>query len=109
MSTSKYEHYAGFMSNLTDKLSDIDTDLPIHSQHLALLTQRLDGNKYTYLKLTDGTKIEYIKVSNRSGRIYIERGKELTQASTFPVGTCVKWELTPSAVRDIICQMPCCP
>ena len=53
-----YEHYAGFISNLTDKLADIDTDLPIHEQHLALLRSRLDGNKYTFLKILDGTKVE---------------------------------------------------
>ena len=104
-----YEHYAGFISNLTDKLADIDTDLPIHEQHLALLRSRLDGNKYTFLKILDGTKVEYVKVINQGGKLYLERGKELTTPTTFPVGACVKWELTPTAVRDIVCQMPCCP
>lgn len=104
-----YEHYAGFSSNLVDKLADIDTDLPIHEQHLALLKHRLSGEKYTFLKVYDGTKVEYIKVVNSDGRLYLERGMELTTPSTFPVGSCVKWELTPTAVRDIVCQMPCCP
>lgn len=104
-----YEQYAGFISSLTAKLADIDTDLPIHDQHLALLKQRLTDGKYTYLKILDGTKVEYIKVTNTNGSISIERGLEMTNPTTFPVGSCVKWELTPMAVRDIICQMPCCP
>lgn len=104
-----YEHYAGFISNLTDKLADIDTDLPIHEQHLALLKTRLNGGKYTFLKIFDGTKIEYVKVTSVGDNLYLERGKELTTPTTFPVGSCVKWELTPTAVRDIVCQMPCCP
>lgn len=104
-----YEHYAGFISNLTDKLVDIDTDLPIHEQHLAALKVRLNGDKYTFLRIFDGTKTEYVKVINQDGNLYLERGMERTNPTTFPVGSCVKWEITPTAVRDIICQMPCCP
>lgn len=103
-----YEPYAGFISNLTDKLVDVDTDLPIHEQHLAMLRQRISNGKYTYLKLLDGTNVEYIKVSNYDGALVVERGLELTEPKTFPVGTCIMWELTPTAIRDIICQMECC-
>lgn len=105
----KYVHLAGFISNLTEKLTDNDRDLPIHEQHLAFIRQRVQPGQYTYLKLLDGTVVEYIMVSNTGGAISIDRGKELTTPATFPVGTCVKWELTPEAVRDIICQMECCP
>lgn len=103
-----YEPYAGFMSNLTDKLADVDTDLPIHKQHIAGLLGRITSGKYTYLKLLDGTNVEYIKVSNYDGALVVERGLELTEPKTFPVGTCIMWELTPTAIRDIICQMECC-
>lgn len=104
----EYVQYAGFISNLTDKLADIDTDLPIHEQHLSSLKARVTPNKYTFLKVIDGTKIEYIKAVNVGGDLHIERGLELTTPTTFPTGSCVKWELTPTAVRDIVCQMPCC-
>lgn len=105
----KYTHYAGFISKLTDKFADVDTDLPIFEQHLSALKQRLGDGGYTYLKLLDGTYVEYIKVINQNGGLFVERGQEMTQARTFPIGTCVKWELTPQAVQDIICQMECCP
>lgn len=104
-----YEQYAGFISSLTDKLADVDTDLPIHDQHLALLKNRITDGKYTFLKVLDGTHTEYVKVANREGALFLTRGLELTSPHTFPVGSCVKWELTPTAVRDIICQMECCP
>lgn len=106
----KYVQFAGFMSNLVDKLADIDTDLPIHEQHLSLLRSRLEENgDYTFLKVLDGTNIEYVRLTNNDGKLSLTRGAELTHPTTFPVGACVKWELTPTAVRDIICQMPCCP
>lgn len=104
----KYEHYAGFITNLTDKFADVDSDLPIHEQHLAQLKNRITDGKYTFLKILDGTHTEYIKVSNRGGALFVGRGFELTAPKTFPIGSCVKWELTPTAVRDIICQMECC-
>lgn len=104
-----YEQYAGFISNLIAKLGDNDKDLPIYEEHIALLKNRLANDKYTYLKILDGTNIEYIKVSNVNGSLVIERGYELTSPKTFPVGSCVKWEITPTAVRDIVCQMSCCP
>lgn len=106
--SQKYEHYAGFISNLVDKFADVDTDLPIHDQHLGLLKNRITDGKYTFLKIIDGTHIEYIKVANRGGSLFVKRGLETTTPRTFPVGSCVKWELTPTAVRDIICQMECC-
>ena len=102
-----YTHYAGFLSNLIEKLGDADTDLPIHEQHLAMLKARVTPSKYTFLKILDGTEVEYIKVVNEGGHLRIERGFELTGRTTFPSAS--KWELTPTAVRDIICQMECCP
>lgn len=104
----KYVQYAGFISNLTDKFADIDKDLPIHEEHIALLRSRVVDGTYTYLKIFDGTQSEYIKVANQGGYLHVERGLELTKPTTFPNGSCVQWELTPMAVRDIICQMPCC-
>lgn len=102
-----YQQYAGFVSNLTGKLSNVGTSLPMPEHHLSLLKNRVSDGKYTFLKLFDGTNVEYIKVSNVGGELHIERGLELTGPTTFPVGSCVKWELTPTAVCDIICQMSC--
>lgn len=106
--TMIYAHMAGFMSTLTDKLADIDTDLPVPAEHLALLRQRIPDGGYTVLRLFDGTQIEYVKVINNGGALRLERGQELTPAAAFPNGACVRWELTPAVIRDIVCQMPCC-
>lgn len=106
---TKYVQVAGFRSQLVDKLADVDTDLPIFEQHLTQLRNRLSANgDYTFLKVLDGTNIEYIRVENNDG-LLVTRGLEQTNPTTFPVGSCVSWELTPTAVRDIVCQMPCCP
>lgn len=105
----KYKQFAGFISNLNDKYADVDTDLPLPEQHIAALKNRLGSDGYTFLKLYDGTQVEYIEVRSQGGALFVRRGVELTQSRTFPVGSCVKWELTPTAVRDIVCQMECCP
>lgn len=104
----KYIQYAGYVTQLIDKLADVDTDLPIHEEHLASLKKRVVDGTYTYLRISDGTNIEFIKVENVGGSLRVQRGLELTEPHTFPVGSCVRWELTPTAIRDIICQMPCC-
>lgn len=104
-----YEQFAGFKSELTATYADVDTDLPIHEQHLAALAKRLGKDKHTYLKLSDGTNIEFIQVLGTKDGITVKRGQEHTEAVTFPRGTCVSWELTQAAVREIVCQMDCCP
>lgn len=107
---TNYVSCAGFISTLMGKLADIDTDLPLPEQHVSYFKSRLpDDGGYTFLKLLDGTNIEYIKVTNNKGALLVVRGLEYTSPNTFPLGTCVRWELTPTAIRDIVCQMPCCP
>jgi hypothetical protein len=106
----RYIQFAGFNSNTTDKLLDTDLDLPVYEQHLALLRKRLaaDGD-YTYLVLFDGTQTEVVQLTNHGGSLKLTRALEDTPAQSFPTGTCVRWEITPAAVRDIVCQMECCP
>lgn len=104
-----YIGIAGFISNLVEKYQDTNRGLPIAEEHKGLLLSRLGYGGYTYLEIMDGTQIEYIKVSNISGELVADRGLETTEPKTFPIGSCVKWVLTPMAVRDIICQMECCP
>ena len=105
----KYKSAAGFISNLTAKLGDNDKDLPVFEEHLGILKSKLGSNGYSFLEIFDGTQLEIVKVSIVSGSLFLERGMEETNPQTFPVGSCVKWVLTPQAVRDIICQMECCP
>lgn len=106
----RYVQFVGFNSNTTEKLLDTDLDLPVYEQHLSLLRARLanDGD-YTYLVLFDGTQTEAVQITNHGGFLKLTRAVENTTASSFPTGTCVRWELTPAAVRDIVCQMECCP
>ena len=106
----RYVQFAGFNSNTTDKLLDTDLDLPVYEQHLSLLRQRLNADgDYTYLVLNDGTQTEVVQLTNHGGFLKLTRALENTTASSFPTGTCVRWEITPAAVRDIVCQMECCP
>lgn len=105
----KYVSFVGFVSSIVYPLGDTETDLPIHEQHLAALKARLGPSGYTYLYIKDGYNTEIVKVSNISGDLFITRGLEQTNKYVFPKGSIVYWELTTTAVADIVCQMPCCP
>ena len=104
-----YVQMVDFISNLTEKYADVDKDLPIFEEHVGILKEKLGANGYTYLMIKDGTNIEIIQVKSNDGNLSVTRGLEQTTTKTFPKGSCVKWALTSSAVRDIVCQMDCCP
>lgn len=105
----KYVGIVGFKSTLVAKLADIDADLPVFEEHLSALRARLGATGYTYLEVKDGYNTEIIKVMSVCGNIEIERGLESTDPHTFPKGSYIGWAMTPSAIRDIVCQMECCP
>lgn len=105
----KYVQVVDFISNLTEKFAKDDRDLPIFAEHLVSLANKLGNGGYTYLQVRDGTNIEIVKVSADNGRLLVTRGQENTEATTFPKGSCIEWKLTTTAVRDIVCQMDCCP
>lgn len=109
MAGDSYKQSVDFISNLTDKFEATDTDLPIFEEHLAKLRNVLGTAGYTFLQIKDGTNIEIIKVKETNGNLSVTRGLEQTTPTTFPKGSCVMWVLTSSAVRDIVCQMDCCP
>lgn len=106
--TMPYVAAVAFSVNTTDKLSDIDTDMPIADDKLALLLTAVPEGSHTYLSVCDGFNTEVIKASNIYGKISIERGQELTNAHTFPIGSVIEHVMTPSAIREIVCQMECC-
>ena len=104
-----YKQIVDFISNLTEKYEDTATDLPIFEEHLSKLRAVLGTSGYTYLQIKDGTNVEIVKVQANNGNLSVVRGLEQTSATTFPKGSCITWVMTSSAVRDIVCQMDCCP
>ena len=104
-----YTALVSFSVNTTGKLADIDTDLPIADDKLSIMLTNLPEGAHTYLSVCDGFNTEIIKATNMYGRINVERGQELTEARTFPVGSVIEYIMTPTAIREIVCQMDCCP
>ena len=88
---SKYVQVVDFISNLTEKYTKDDRDLPIFPEHLVALTNKLGNGGYTYLQLRDGTNIEIVKVFASDGKLLVTRGQENTEATTFPKGSCIEW------------------
>lgn len=104
-----YASVVSFSVNTVEKLADIDTDIPIADDKIALLLSGVPEGSHTYLSICDGVNTEIAKASNVYGKIVFERGQELTSAHTFPVGSVIEHIMTPSAIREIVCQMDCCP
>ncbi|OOF40840.1 hypothetical protein BKK47_02740 [Rodentibacter mrazii] len=96
----KYQFLNGFNASLTEKLNATDGLLPIiNAKELA---EKL-GENHTYLVINDGTGAEIVKAYAFGNEVKIERGKDGTEAKTFPTGSCVKWEFTESAFNDLGC------
>ncbi len=104
-----YAANVAFSVNTVVKLADIDTDIPIADDKIAVLLTSIPAGSHTYLHIYDGTNTEIVKANNVYGKITLERGQELTQAHTFPIGAVIEHVITPSAIREIVCQMECCP
>lgn len=105
----QYVGIVDFMSNTIDTLNKDDMDLPIYDADVSKLAKSIGNNGYTFLQINDGTNIELVKAEYVAGDIVLYRGLEETVPTTFPSGSEVRWIMTPGAVRDIICQMDCCP
>jgi hypothetical protein len=59
--------------------------------------------------LRDNLYCEEIEIMNQCGQILIVgRGLGGTEAKVFPRGTELKFEVTPSVVREIVCSHDCC-
>lgn len=104
-----YTSVVDFSVNTVVKFSDIDTDIPIADDKIAILLSRIPPGAHTYLSIYDGINTEIVKADNVYGKISLERGQELTESHTFPVGSVIEHTMTPTAIREIVCQMDCCP
>lgn len=103
----KYKWLNGFTTSLNGKLNATDGLLPITNARE--LAEMLDED-HTYLVINDGTGAEIIKAYRFGNEVKIERGKDGTQAKTFPSGACVKWEVTKQGMTETVCNsdFKCC-
>ncbi|QLD33151.1 hypothetical protein [Mannheimia varigena] len=95
-----YKWLNGYSTSLNGKLNATDGLLPITNARG--LAEKL-GADHTYIVINDGTGAEIVKAYAFGNEVKIERGKDGTQAKTFPTGSCVKWEFTQAAFNDIGC------
>lgn len=104
-----YKFLNGYTASLNEKLNATDGLLPITDTKA--LAEKL-GADHSYLVINDGTGAEIVKAYTFGNQVKIERGKDGTQAKTFPMGSCVKWEFTQSAFNDLDCpreeKSECC-
>lgn len=103
----KYKWLNGYSTSLIEKLNATDGLLPIAD---ARALAEILNEDHTYLVVNDGTGAEIVKAYAFGNEIKIERGKDGTQAKTFPAGSCVKWEVTKQGMTETVCNsdFSCC-
>lgn len=97
-----------FSAALNDKLYSDGRALPLSKKDSDILKALLPEDSYTYLTLREPTGAEIVRAEHTCGGIVIDRGEDGTKARTFPRGTCVRFEMTPAVVKDMICNIDCC-
>lgn len=97
-----------FGASLIARMDAADRYLPISAADLARLTAELGEDDSAYLTLRDPVGAEIVKVTNTCGGLVVDRGQDGTAALNFPRGSCIRWEMTPAEVRELICTHDCC-
>lgn len=97
-----------FTATLNNKLPKDGRSLPLTSHDMDILKGLLPEDSYTFLTLREPTGTEIVKATHTCGGIVIDRGEDGTDARTFPRGSCVRFEMTPAVVKEMICTVDCC-
>lgn len=97
-----------FTATLINKLDKLDVQLSLSQADNARLLAAIGDGNYTYLTIRDSTAAEIVKAEVTCDTILITRAQDGTVATTFPKGSCVRFEMTPAVVKDLICNYDCC-
>lgn len=97
-----------FSANLNFRLNKVDRRLALSYADEASLAAAVPNGDYTYLVIRDPTGAEIIKVENICGTMLVTRGQDGTEPRNFPKGSCIRYETTPTVVKDLICSYDCC-
>ena len=97
-----------FNAALLQRLDKADRALPLSTSDEDRLKAALKENDHTWLTIRDEVSTEIVRVTNTCGGLVLDRGEDGTEARNFPKGSCVRWEMTPAVVKDLICTHNCC-
>lgn len=97
-----------FRTTLNNKFLATDTVLPLTATDAAWLVSLIPDGDYTFLTLREPTGVEIVKVDNMCATLVVTRAQDGTTARTFPKSSCVSCEITPTVVKDIVCNYDCC-
>lgn len=82
--------------------------LPLRQEALADLMLAIPDGDYTFLTIRDRVNEEIIRVEHVCGTFVINRAQDGTIDSTFPIGSCIMFRVTPAIVKELICTHNCC-
>ncbi|EFG2981110.1 hypothetical protein M9M43_002156 [Escherichia coli] len=97
-----------FSATLTRRLDKADRALPLAVQDEDRLAAILEEDDHTWLTIRDDVGAEVVRITHTCGGFVVDRGEDGTTPLNFPKGSCVRWEMTPAVVKDLICTHNCC-
>ena len=97
-----------FAATLNARLDKGARQLPLSASDEAKLMAAVGDEEYTYLVLRDPTGAEIVKVENTCNTLLVTRGQDGTDDRNVPRGSCVRFEMVPAIVKDLICNYNCC-
>lgn len=97
-----------FTTSLSERLEKGVRVLPLFSKDEAALKALVPDGEYTFLTIRDLVGAEIVKVENTCDTLLVTRAQDGTSEKTFPKGSCVRFEMTPAVVKELICTHNCC-
>lgn len=97
----------GLRLELSEKLLASDRHLPLNAKNEAKLKALLPEGTFTYLILEDCRSYEIVRVDGTCSGLVVTRAQDGTEARTFPCGTCARFDITPEAIKYMICNETC--
>lgn len=97
-----------FKSTLLNCLEADSISLPVPQVRLRELLSLIPEGDFTFLVIRAGGKEEHVIAKNDAGTLLLERGVNGTEASKFPAGASVQYEVTSAVVKWFICNHDCC-
>lgn len=97
-----------FTASLSARLDKADRQLPLSLSDENRLKAAVPDGDHTYLVIRDPLGAEIVMVENACGTLLVTRGQDGTEARNFPRGSCIRYEMTPAMVKDLICTYDCC-
>ena len=88
--------------SMSKKLLRSDLTLYVDSATEAALYHYLSPGDHTFATLSTNIDREIVKITMTCGQLLLDRAQNVAPPAAFPPGSCISFELTTPAVKELI-------